>query len=159
MPAIRSSHRPDHERRHQRPLRYPLAIVTKKGTGIDAGKIGDLKGKKVGLASGQTSDEYFKMVLRRAGVKYEDVTIENIWSQFGLAPALKEGKVDAIVTWEPFVTQALTQVPDSYEVIRGGQHMSYVMVAVAHGPTVEAKPARDQEHRRRAGAVVALHAQ
>jgi sulfonate transport system substrate-binding protein len=119
----------------------PLAIVTKKGTGINVGKIGDLKGKKVGLARGQTSDEYFKMVLRRAGVKYEDLTIENIWSQFGLAPALKEGKVDAIVTWEPYVTQALTQVPESYEVIRGGQHMSYVMVAVAHGPAVDSQPA------------------
>src|SRR4249920_3470305 len=119
----------------------PLAIVTKKGRGIEAGKVTDLKGKKIGLARGQTSDEYFKMVLRRAKMKYEEVTIENIWSQFGLAPALKEGKVDAIVTWEPFVTQALTQVPDTFEVIRGGQHMSYVMVAVAHGPTVEAKPA------------------
>ena len=119
----------------------PLAIVTKKGTGIEAGKLSDLKGKKIGLAKGQTSDEYFKMVLRRAKMKYEDITIENIWSQFGLAPALAEGKVDAIVSWEPFVTQALTQVPDSYLVIRGGQHMSYVMVAVAHGPTVESKPA------------------
>jgi ABC-type nitrate/sulfonate/bicarbonate transport system substrate-binding protein len=121
----------------------PLAIVSKKGRGIDVGKIGDLRGKKVGLARGQTSDEYFKMVLRRAGVKYEDVTIENIWSQFGLAPALKEGKVDAIVTWEPYVTQALTQVPDTYEVIRGGQHMSYIMVAVAHGPTIQEKPAQE----------------
>jgi ABC-type nitrate/sulfonate/bicarbonate transport system substrate-binding protein len=119
----------------------PLAIVTKKGAGINVGKIGDLKRKKIGLARGQTSDEYFKMVLRRAGVKYEDLSIENIWSQFGLAPALKEGKVDAIVTWEPYVTQALTQVPESYEVIRGGQHMSYVMVAVAHGPTVDSEPA------------------
>lgn len=119
----------------------PLAIVTKKGRGVDVGKIGDLRGKTVGLARGQTSDEYFKMVLRRAGVKYEDITIENIWSQFGLAPALKEGKVDAIVTWEPYVSQALTEVPESYLVIRGGQHMSYVMVAVAHGPTVESKPA------------------
>jgi ABC-type nitrate/sulfonate/bicarbonate transport system substrate-binding protein len=119
----------------------PLAIVTKKGRGIEAGKLGDLKGKKIGLARGQTSDEYFKMVLRRAKMKYEELTIENIWSQFGLAPALAEGNVDAIVSWEPFVTQALTQVPDSYLVIRGGQHMSYVMVAVAHGPTVETKPA------------------
>jgi ABC-type nitrate/sulfonate/bicarbonate transport system substrate-binding protein len=118
----------------------PLAIVTKKGRGIEAGKLGDLKGKKIGLARGQTSDEYFKMVLRRAKMKYEELTIENIWSQFGLAPALAEGKVDAIVSWEPFVTQALTQVPDSFLVIRGGQHMSYVMVAVAHGPTVETKP-------------------
>ena len=119
----------------------PLAIVTKKGRGIKVGKIGDLAARRSASRKGQTSDEYFKMVLRRAGVKYEDVTIENIWSQFGLAPALKEGKVDAIVTWEPFVTQALTQVPDTYEVIRGGQHMSYVMVAVAHGPTIESTPA------------------
>jgi ABC-type nitrate/sulfonate/bicarbonate transport system substrate-binding protein len=117
----------------------PLAIVSRNGTGIS--KIGDVRGKKIGLARGQTSDEYFKMVLRRAGVKYDDVTTENIWSQFGLAPALRDGKVDAIVTWEPYVTQALTQVPGSYLVIRGGQHMSYVMVAVAHGPTVESKPA------------------
>jgi ABC-type nitrate/sulfonate/bicarbonate transport system substrate-binding protein len=118
----------------------PLAIVTKKGRGIKAGNLNDLIGKKIGLARGQTSDEYFKMVLRRAKIKYTDLTIENIWSQFGLAPALAEGKVDAIVSWEPYVSQALTHVPDSYEVIRGGQHMSYVMVAVAHGPTVEAKP-------------------
>ena len=119
----------------------PLAIVTKKGRGIEAGKLSDLKGKKIGLARGQTSDEYFKMVLRRAKMKYAELTIENIWSQFGLAPALAEGKVDAVVSWEPYVTQVLTQVPDSYTVIRGGHHMSYVMVATAHGPTVESKPA------------------
>ena len=54
----------------------------------------------------QTLDQAFgfKMVLRRAGMKYEDLTIKNIWSQFGLAPALKEGKVDAVVSWEPYVT-------------------------------------------------------
>ena len=80
------------------------------------------------------------MVLRRNNMKYEDLTIENIWSQFGLAPALAEGKVDAVVSWEPYVTQVLTQVPDSYPVIRAGQYMSYVMVATAHGPTVESKP-------------------
>jgi sulfonate transport system substrate-binding protein len=102
----------------------PLGIVTRKGTGINAGKVTDLKGKRIGLARGQTSDEYFKMVLRRAGMKYEDLTIENIWSQFGLAPALKEGKVDAVVSWEPYVTAVLEQVPDSFLVIRGGHHMS-----------------------------------
>ena len=118
----------------------PLAIVTKKGRGVEKGKLSDLKNKKIGLARGQTSDEYFKMVLRRAKMKYSELTIENIWSQFGLAPALAEGKVDAVVSWEPYVTQVLTQVPDSYEVIRGGQHMSYVMVATAHGQTVESKP-------------------
>jgi len=118
----------------------PLGIVTRRGTGIAAGKVADLKGKRIGLARGQTSDEYFKMVLRRAGMRYEDLTIENIWSQFGLAPALSEGKVDAVVSWEPYVTAVLEQVADSFLVIRGGHHMSYVMVATAHGPTVVSRP-------------------
>jgi ABC-type nitrate/sulfonate/bicarbonate transport system substrate-binding protein len=119
----------------------PLAIVTKKGRGIEAGKIADLKGKTIGLARGQTSDEYFKMVLRRNNMKYEDLTIENIWSQFGLAPALAEGKVDAVVSWEPYIAQVLATVPDSFPVIRAGQYMSYVMVATAHEPTIEKSPA------------------
>src|SRR5258706_8598529 len=118
----------------------PLGIVTRKGTGINAGKVADLKGKRIGLARGQTSDEYFKMVLRRAGMKYEDLTIENIWSQFGLAPALQEGKVDAVVSWEPYVTAVLEQVADSFLVIRGGHHMSYVVVATAPRPPVASRP-------------------
>jgi ABC-type nitrate/sulfonate/bicarbonate transport system substrate-binding protein len=73
-------------------------------------------------------------------MKYEDLIIENIWSQFGLAPALSEGKVDAVVSWEPYVTAVLEQVTGSFLVIRGGHHMSYVMVATAHGPTVANRP-------------------
>jgi ABC-type nitrate/sulfonate/bicarbonate transport system substrate-binding protein len=118
----------------------PLAIVTRKGSGVNAGKVSDLKGKRIGLARGQTSDEYFKMVLRRAKMRYEDLTIENIWSQFELAPALKEGKVDAVVTWEPYVTAILDQVPGSVLVIRGGGHMSYVMMAAAPVPTIQNSP-------------------
>src|SRR6266567_4231149 len=49
----------------------PLAIVARKGSGIAEGKIEDLKGKRVGLAKAQTSDEYFKMALARRGMKYE----------------------------------------------------------------------------------------
>src|SRR5260221_9373228 len=119
----------------------PLGIVTRKGAGIDAGKVADLKGKRIGLARGQTSDEYFKRVLRRAGMKYEDLTIENIWSQFGLAPALKEGKVDAVVSWEPYVTAVLEQVGDSFLVIRGGHHMSYCVVH--HSPRFRSRPRLD----------------
>jgi sulfonate transport system substrate-binding protein len=117
----------------------PLGIVTRQGAGI--GGVADLRGKRIGLARGQTSDEYFKAVLRRAGIRYEELTIENIWSQFGLAPALNDGKVDAVVTWEPYVTAILEQVVDSFLVIRGGHHMSYVMVLTTHEPTVAGSPA------------------
>jgi ABC-type nitrate/sulfonate/bicarbonate transport system substrate-binding protein len=118
----------------------PLAIVARKDSGIAVGKIDDLKGKRVGLAKAQTSDEYFKMVLARAGMKYEDVTIENIMAPPALAPALKEGKIDAVVSWEPFNTAVLEQVPDSYVVQRGGGYLSYIMIATAHDPTIQNSP-------------------
>jgi ABC-type nitrate/sulfonate/bicarbonate transport system substrate-binding protein len=116
----------------------PLAIVARKGSGIRT--VEDLKGKRVGLAKAQTSDEYFKMVLARRGMKYEDVHVESIMAPPALAPALKEGKVDAVVSWEPFNTAVLETVPDSYVVLRGGGHLSYIMVATAHEPTIQNNP-------------------
>ncbi len=116
----------------------PLAIVARKDSGIRS--VEDLKGKRVGLAKAQTSDEYFKMVLARRGMKYEEVNIENIMAPPALAPALKESKVDAIVSWEPFNTLVLENVPDSYVVLRGGGHLSYIMVATAHEPTIQGNP-------------------
>ena len=80
------------------------------------------------------------MVLARRGMKYEDVTIENIMAPPALVPALKDGKVDAIVSWEPFNTLVLENVPESYAVIRGGGHLSYIMVITAHEPTLQASP-------------------
>src|SRR5229473_4442058 len=118
----------------------PLAIVARKDSGIRPGIIEDLKGKRVGLAQAQTSDEYLKMVLSRRGMKYEDVTIVNIMAPPALAPALKAGKVDAVVSWEPYNTAVLEQVPGSYVVVRGGGHLSYIMVATAHEPTIASNP-------------------
>src|SRR5215475_2574046 len=84
--------------------------------------------------------EPFKVI----GLIMNDATRDNCDDPLAIVTkkgrGIEAGKVDAIVTWEPYVTQTLTQVPDSYLVLRGGHHMSYVMVAVAHGPTVETKP-------------------
>ena len=118
----------------------PLAIVARKDSGIRPGNIEDLKGKRVGVAQAQTSDEYLKMVLAKRGMKYDDVTIVNIMAPPALGPALKEGKVDAVVSWEPFNTVVLDQVPESYTVVRGGGYLSYIMVATAHEPTLQSSP-------------------
>lgn len=118
----------------------PLAIVARKGSGIRPGALEDLKGKRVGLAKAQTSDEYFKMALNRRGMKYEDVTIENIMSPPALAAALSQGKVDAVVSWEPFNTMALERTPESYVVLRGGGHLSYIMLATVHDPMLRENP-------------------
>ncbi|HSQ02991.1 MAG TPA: ABC transporter substrate-binding protein [Burkholderiales bacterium] len=120
----------------------PLAVVARKDSGIRPGNIEDLKGKRIGLSKGQTSDEYLKMVLARRKMKYEDVQIVDIGngSQTQLATLLKEGKADATVCWEPFNTMVLDQAAGSYVVIRGGGHLSYIMVATAHEPTIKSNP-------------------
>jgi len=116
----------------------PLAIVARKDSGIKT--VEDLVGKRVGLAKEQTSDEYFKMVLARRGLKYEQINIENIMAPPALGPALAEGKVDAVVSWEPFNVMAMSRAPQSYEVLRGGGHLSYIMVATVHDPMLQDNP-------------------
>jgi ABC-type nitrate/sulfonate/bicarbonate transport system substrate-binding protein len=120
----------------------PLAIVAAKESGIPPGDIRALKGKRIALSRGQTSDEYLKMVLARQNMKYEDVQIVDIGnaSQIELANRLNKGEADASVCWEPFNTVVLDKVPGSYVVVRGGGHLSYVMIATAHEPTLQADP-------------------
>ena len=116
----------------------PLAIVARKGSGIT--RVEDLKGKRIGLAKEQTSDEYLKMVLARRGMKYGEMSIQSIMAPPALVGAFAAGKIDAMVSWEPFNTMGLMRTPESYEVLRGGGHLSYMMIATVHDPMVQENP-------------------
>ena len=116
----------------------PLAIIARKGSGIT--RVEDLKGKSIGLAKEQTSDEYLKMVLARRGLNYGEMKIQNIMAPPALVKAFAAGKIDAMVSWEPFNTMGLLGAPESYEVLRGGGHLSYMMIATVHDPMVHDNP-------------------
>ena len=116
----------------------PLAILARKGSGIS--RVEDLKGKRIGLAKEQTSDEYLKMVLARRGIQYGELNIQNIMAPPALVGAFAAGKIDAMVSWEPFNTMGLMGAAESYEVLRGGGHLSYMMIATVHDPMVQENP-------------------
>jgi len=76
-------------------------IVARKG--IDT--VGDLKGKKVGVEIGTVGHFSLLKALDTAGLKEEDISIVSIpaWEIKG---AFVAGKIDAGVTWEPYLTSA-----------------------------------------------------
>ena len=67
--------------------------------------VADLKGKTVALDKSSTSYFFFLSVLEKNGVKEEEVRIEEMGASDAGA-AFVAGKVDAAVTWEPWLTNA-----------------------------------------------------
>ena len=118
----------------------PLAIIARKGSGVKKGDIKSLKGKKIGVWFEQTPDEYLKIVLSKAGMKPTDVELVNIKSNPDLIPQLTEGKVDAVVSLEPWNSMILAKVPGAYLVKRGGGYMSYMMVSAFQDETLKSNP-------------------
>ncbi|RYX94339.1 MAG: ABC transporter substrate-binding protein [Comamonadaceae bacterium] len=115
----------------------PLAIISKKGSGIRPGVIGDLKGRKVAVMLGQTPHEYLKIAAARAGLGENDIVIVNMPQSPAIADALRDGTVDAVASLEPLNSLVLRSVADSYEVKRGGGYLSYLMITTAYLPTIQ----------------------
>jgi sulfonate transport system substrate-binding protein len=76
-------------------------VIGRNGVELDSWE--DLKGKKLAIAPGSAVWFQFAASLIEAGVPYNEIETVNI--QGGGAnfnQALKDGEIDAIVTWEPF---------------------------------------------------------
>ncbi len=75
-------------------------IVAKK----DIASIADLKGKRVAVDDGSVSDFYLNVLLSKAGLKESDVQTVNMTAA-DAGSAFVAGRVDAAVTWEPWLSR------------------------------------------------------
>ena len=66
---------------------------------------GELKGKKIGISVGTSSDLAFSYFLETNGLSKSSVEIVNV-SPPDMIPALDSGSVDAINIWQPFTYEA-----------------------------------------------------
>jgi NitT/TauT family transport system substrate-binding protein len=64
----------------------------------------DLRGKKVGLPRGALPEFYLGRFLDLHGMSIRDVTLTNLTPK-QTAGAIADGAVDAVVVWEPYVSQ------------------------------------------------------
>jgi sulfonate transport system substrate-binding protein len=79
------------------------AIVVPKNSRLKS--VADLKGKTVGVAEGSSANYHLLAQLDKAGLKYDDVQVQNLQPADALA-AFSSGHLDAWAIWEPFTSQA-----------------------------------------------------
>ena len=65
-------------------------------------ELSDLKGKRVGVATGSTSHYHLLRALAKANLKSSDLTLVNL-TPANMPPAYVAGQIDAAFVWEPNV--------------------------------------------------------
>ncbi|MET0408679.1 MAG: ABC transporter substrate-binding protein [Hyphomicrobium sp.] len=113
-----------------------MAVVAREGSGIVAGDIKSLKGKKIATSFGTINHLYILALLEKAGLKPDDVTLINTPPPDMTVALLAKG-IDAFAGWDPWPIIALKDVPGAIQVVRGGNAIAYLGFAVALRSWVE----------------------
>lgn len=106
----------------------------------DVGSVKDLAGKSVAFEEGTTSDILLSYALAENGMTKSDIKIVPM-AAANAGAAFIAGKVDAAVTYEPYLTTALKQDPDAKLLYTAGEDPGLVSdVFVVSDETLEQKP-------------------
>lgn len=109
----------------------PLGIVGRRDRGLRADDPASLSGKRIGVQRGSTNHDYVLFLLRREGIDVDSVEFIPLTTT-DHPVSLREGDVDAVASWEPFVTQAISDLGDNAAVVsRGEPVLGYVVGAAA----------------------------
>ncbi|BBP76578.1 aliphatic sulfonate ABC transporter substrate-binding protein [Pseudomonas gingeri NCPPB 3146 = LMG 5327] len=112
------------------------AIVVRSDSPVTT--LGDLKGKKVAVTKAAGSHYLLIAALARAGLKFSDITPAYLTPADGRA-AFENGKVDAWVTWEPFLSGVQRQLPT--RTLADGQGLAnYKRYYLASTPYAQSHP-------------------
>lgn len=97
-----------------------VAVIASARSGVKAGEAKSLAGKTIGVSLGSTSESYLKGYLASNGLSLRDVKLVNL-SVPDMVVALDQGNADAVVPWEPYVSQIVRERGNNISVmVRGG---------------------------------------
>lgn len=117
-----------------------LAIIAGASSGIDPNDPSTLEGKEVGVLEGSTPQSYLRAFLEENGSSLDEVDLLNI-AVPDQPIALKQGEVDAITPWEPFVSQVVRELGDDAVIVsRGDSLIGYVIGIGATEEVIESNP-------------------
>ncbi len=107
-----------------------MAMVAREGSGISGDDLSTLKGKRIAASFGTINHLYVLALIEAAGLGLDEVTLVNTPPP-DMTVALLSGGIDAFVGWDPWPIVAQRDVPGAFEVVRGGNHISYLGFNVA----------------------------
>ncbi|MQA78705.1 MAG: transporter substrate-binding domain-containing protein [Streptosporangiales bacterium] len=102
-------------------VRYagPLGIIGRKDRGVRPNDPSSLVGKKIAALSGSTNEEYLKRYLEKHDIALDDVSIVPLTTE-DHPVSLKQGDVDAVSSWEPYVSQEISELGNNAAVVSRG---------------------------------------
>jgi len=92
-----------------------------------------LKGKTVAVNIGSTSEWFFDYVLQQNGMTVSDVDIKDMPSSGVAGSTFVAGKVDAAVTWEPWLSRA-KKAPSGHILVSSKQYPNIIVDIFAFRP-------------------------
>src|SRR5215510_911875 len=100
-------------------------------------KASSLKGKRIGVLVGSTTEQYLRLYLEKNGMTEKDVTLVNL--QVPDHPvSLKQGDVDAVASWEPYVSQEISELgSNAVTLSRGEGLLGYIVGLGVLDPTLQ----------------------
>ena len=107
-----------------------MAMVAAEGSGISGDDLSTLRGKRIAASFGTINHLYVLALIEAGGLELDEVDLVNTPPP-DMTVALLANGIDAFVGWDPWPIVAQKDVPGAYEVLRGGNHISYLGFNVA----------------------------
>lgn len=131
--------------------RRNLAIVTRKDRGIK--RLQDLSGKSIGLTFGTNMPYFLDAMMQTHGISNDDIRPVDLKTA-DISLALKDGKIDAAVMFQPFLAELEAEMGNMINVFYGEDVYAFRFILAGKPAYIDSHP---QEIRRILKALIAAN--
>lgn len=112
-------------------------LFTRADSGI--AQVADLRGRRVGVTQRSIGQYFLGQSLTLAGVGLEEVEFVNLGPS-EIPEAIADGRIDAAITWEPFVYQAQLALEGDFRLLDDDPGRHFYFLLISQAPWLDANP-------------------